>query len=194
MTSWAAPSTTCRRRRAACSAWCSRCSASGRKSTTARAGTGGGASCGPSPAGATRAQGASRPPGRTGIRAGEPRPGAPERPALRDALRRRPGGEPSAPVRPDRRGGAAQGRGPCTRRCCRIGWRAAVGGTSGVRLRKNRSGQNGRRSGVGQPSVRGQSGVGQGAEIADSSSENALPASPNGKNAQPGPGKTDVAA
>jgi DNA primase len=59
---------------------------------------------------------------------------------------------------------------------------------------ENRSGQNGRRSGVGQPSVRGQSGVGQGAEIADSSSENALPASPNEENAQPGPGKTDVAA
>jgi DNA primase catalytic core len=59
---------------------------------------------------------------------------------------------------------------------------------------ENRSGQNAGRSGVGRPLVGGQSGVGRDAENADSSSENALPASPNGKNAQPGPEKTDVAA
>ena len=54
---------------------------------------------------------------------------------------------------------------------------------------QNRSGQNGSRSGVGQPSVRGQSGVGQGAEIAASSSENALPASPNGEKRATGVGE-----
>jgi len=44
---------------------------------------------------------------------------------------------------------------------------------------KNQSGQNGHWSGVGQPSVRGQSGVGQGRENGDSSSENRTPHGPS---------------
>jgi len=59
---------------------------------------------------------------------------------------------------------------------------------------ENRSGQNAGRSGVGQPLVRGQSGVGQGAKNADSSSETAAPDAPNEENAQPGPEKNDAAA
>lgn len=59
---------------------------------------------------------------------------------------------------------------------------------------KNRSGQNGDWSGVGQPSVRGQSGVGQGHENLDSSSENVPPAPQKAENAQPGPEKNDAAA
>jgi DNA primase catalytic core len=59
---------------------------------------------------------------------------------------------------------------------------------------ENRSGKNAGRSGVGQPLVRGQSGVGQGAKNADSSSETAAPDAPNEENAQPGPEKNDAAA
>ncbi|MGH8020362.1 MAG: CHC2 zinc finger domain-containing protein [Opitutaceae bacterium] len=50
---------------------------------------------------------------------------------------------------------------------------------------KNRSGQNAGQSGVGQPLVRGQSGVGPGSENGDSSSENASPKRADAENAQP---------
>jgi hypothetical protein len=59
---------------------------------------------------------------------------------------------------------------------------------------ENRSGQNAGQSGVGRPLVGGQSGVGRGGENAGSSSENATPDAPDGKNAQPGPEKNDAAA
>jgi DNA primase catalytic core len=57
-----------------------------------------------------------------------------------------------------------------------------------------RSGQNGDWSGVGQPSAGGQSGVGQGHENADSSSEKRVPASPDDKNARPRSGENNAAA
>jgi hypothetical protein len=59
---------------------------------------------------------------------------------------------------------------------------------------KNRSGQNADQSGVGQPSVGGQSGAGQGGKNGDSSSETSAPDALPGGNAQPGPEKNDAAA
>jgi hypothetical protein len=59
---------------------------------------------------------------------------------------------------------------------------------------KNRSGQNGDRSGVGQPSVGGQSGVGQGGKNADSSSEKSSGEASASENTQPQPGENDAAA
>ena len=59
---------------------------------------------------------------------------------------------------------------------------------------ENRSGQNAGQSGVGQPSVRGQSGDGQGGQNGDSSSEKPTPDASASKNAQPGPEKNDAAA
>jgi hypothetical protein len=59
---------------------------------------------------------------------------------------------------------------------------------------ENRSGQNAGQSGVGQPSVRGQSGVGPGGKNGDSSSENAAPDGKNGENSRPGDGEKDAAA
>ena len=50
---------------------------------------------------------------------------------------------------------------------------------------KNRSEQNGSRSGVGQPLVRGQSGVGRANSNGDSSSENGAPEVKTGENARP---------
>jgi DNA primase catalytic core len=57
---------------------------------------------------------------------------------------------------------------------------------------KNRSGQNEGRSAVGQPSVRGQSGVGPGAQTRDSSSENVPETRVDDENTQPG-GHADAA-
>ena len=65
---------------------------------------------------------------------------------------------------------------------------------SGCSYEQNRSGQNAGRSGVGQPLVRGQSGVGQGSENAPSSSEDTAPDAQNDKNAQPGLEKKAAAA
>jgi hypothetical protein len=59
---------------------------------------------------------------------------------------------------------------------------------------ENRSGQNAGQSGVGQPSVRGQSGVGPGGENADSSSETATPKGQSGENSRPGDGEKAAAA
>jgi hypothetical protein len=58
---------------------------------------------------------------------------------------------------------------------------------------ENRSGQNGSRSGVGQPLVRGQSGVGQGGKNGDSSSENSESEEKTAENSRP-EGRADTAA
>jgi len=58
---------------------------------------------------------------------------------------------------------------------------------------QNRSGVNGDRPGVGQPLVRGQSGVGQGGENADSSSENGAPEAKPDENARPDTLRTKAA-
>ena len=59
---------------------------------------------------------------------------------------------------------------------------------------ENRSGQNASQSGVGQPSVRGQSGVGPGGKNGVSSSENAALDGKNDQNSRPGDGEKAAAA
>ena len=59
---------------------------------------------------------------------------------------------------------------------------------------ENRSGKNASQSGVGQPSVRGQSGVGPGGEIAVSSSETETPEAQNDQNSRPRDDEKDAAA
>jgi DNA primase catalytic core len=58
---------------------------------------------------------------------------------------------------------------------------------------ENRSGLNGDRSGVGQPLVRGQSGVGQGGKNGVSSSENGVPEAKTAENSRPGAAGTKAA-
>ncbi|MGH8018834.1 MAG: DNA primase, partial [Opitutaceae bacterium] len=59
---------------------------------------------------------------------------------------------------------------------------------------ENRSGPDASQSAVGQPPVRGQSGVGPGGENRDSSSENRAPEPKSGGNAVPGDDAKDAAA
>ncbi|MGH8018409.1 MAG: hypothetical protein ACREIA_08980, partial [Opitutaceae bacterium] len=59
---------------------------------------------------------------------------------------------------------------------------------------EKRSGQNEGWPGVGQPLAGGQSGVGQGPENADSSSENAAPEPRDDENSRPRDGENNAAA
>jgi hypothetical protein len=65
---------------------------------------------------------------------------------------------------------------------------------TGCNYEQNRSGQNGGWSGVGQPLVRGQSGVGQGDENASFTSEECEPHGQTSENARPRDGEENAAA